>query len=277
MDTGAIFQRTETGRDTIKTKAVKLTQSERLLLIIIDGATSYGVLRKEVWALSDERFDRALQTLLREGLVFEVLLPIQGQEAEQLDSDIVDLFLQQDPLDPVTIISFDPEDEFGNDDTPITSPLKTITPDPPSVPVASVAAIEVVIEPVKPVENVLAPVDLPTLNDSIDPVLASMPAPSVTTPPSEALPELSNVEEGHTLPPLAQTSVTNPVSMNAVPVARTYNDDWGDNLPENWPEHLLDDEPTGRARTDRVHWAYWLALGSGIVMLIVSLISNTLR
>lgn len=282
MDTGAIFQRTESGRDTIKTKAIKLTQSERLLLIIIDGATSYEVLRKEVWALSEERFDRALQTLLREGLVFEVLLPIQGQEAETLDSDIVDLFLQQDALDPVTIISFDPEDEFGNDDTPITGPLRTITPDPPSVPVAAAAAIEVVIEPVEiepvePVDNVPASADLPTLNDSIDPVLASIPAPSASAPPPDALPELSNAEEGHTLPSLTQASVVLPAAMDAAPVARTYNDDWGDNLPENWPEHLLDDEPTGRARTDRVHWAYWLALGSGIVMLIVSLISNTLR
>jgi hypothetical protein len=45
-------------------------------------------------------------------------------------------------------------------------------------------------------------------------------------------------------------------------------------LPENWPEHLLDDEPSGPARAERVHWAYWLALGSGIVMLIISLISR---
>ena len=274
MDTAAIFQRTETGRDTIKTKAVKLTQSERLLLIIIDGATSYGVLRKEVWALSEERFDRALQTLLREGLVFEVLLPIQGQEAEELDSTVVDLFLQQDPLDPVTIISFDPEDEFGSDDNPITAPVKAILPEQSSVPVEAATVVEAVVAPS---ENAIAPVEVPLLNDDIDPVLASIPelSSSVTLQPS---PELLMAGEGHTLPPLVQTSGAKHVFMlNAAPTANTQNEDWADNLPDNWPEHLLDDEPAGPAHTERVHWIYWLALGSGIVMLVVSLISRNLH
>ena len=273
MDTGAIFQRTEAGRNTIKTKAVKLTQSERLLLIIIDGATSYGVLRKEVWALSEERFDRALQTLLREALVYEVLLPVQGQKAEELDATVVDRFLQQDPLDPVTIISFDPEDEFGSDDSPITSALKAIVPEPISESIKAAPAIEVAA----PVEQVIAPVEPPPLNDAVDPVIAPIPElnSGVTLQP---LTEMLTEDDGQTLPPLVQTSAAAAVPIAwTEPTASTQNEDWADHLPENWPEHLLDDEPDvrkGRAHAERVHWAYWLALGSGIAMLIISLISR---
>jgi hypothetical protein len=48
-------------------------------------------------------------------LIFEVLLPDAGRLPEVLDSSVIDQFLQQDPLDPVTIISADPEDHFGTD------------------------------------------------------------------------------------------------------------------------------------------------------------------
>jgi hypothetical protein len=115
MDATALFQRTEIGRETIHTKNIKLTQSERLVLILSDGATVYSELRKKVWALSDERFARALSNLLEKDMIYEVLIPLEGQHQETLDQTIVDRFLQQDPLDPVSIIVFDPEDEFGTD------------------------------------------------------------------------------------------------------------------------------------------------------------------
>ncbi|OGB24460.1 MAG: hypothetical protein A3I66_10645 [Burkholderiales bacterium RIFCSPLOWO2_02_FULL_57_36] len=115
MNATAILQRTSLGLETIKTKSVRLTQSERLILIVVDGVTPYAALRDKVWALSMERFVRALNTLLAKDLIFEVLLPDEAQQPETLDSAVVDHFLQQDTLDPVTIISVDPEDHFGMD------------------------------------------------------------------------------------------------------------------------------------------------------------------
>lgn len=129
MDTTAILQRTDIGLETIKTKSIKLTQSERLILIVVDGVTSYGTLRDKVWALSTERFTRALKTLLDKELIYEVLLPDAYQQPEELDSTVVDRFLQQDPLDPVTIISMDPEDHFGSD---LIAEMGHVLPSPPS-------------------------------------------------------------------------------------------------------------------------------------------------
>jgi hypothetical protein len=116
MDNAAILQRTDVGLETIKTKSIRLTQSERLILIIVDGVTPYSALRDKVWALSTERVTRAFKTLLEKNLIFEVLLREENQQPEELDSSLVDRFLEQDALDPVTIIiSFDPEDDFGSD------------------------------------------------------------------------------------------------------------------------------------------------------------------
>ena len=112
----AIFQRTESGRNEIRNKLNGLTQSERLVLIVVDGVAPYAEMRKKLKGLVAERFDRALNNLLRKQLIFEVLLPAGTVDEEVYDSATVDRFLQQDPLDPVTIISFDPEDEVGLDD-----------------------------------------------------------------------------------------------------------------------------------------------------------------
>ncbi len=280
MDTGALFQRTESGRDTIRTKAIKLTQSERLLLIIIDGATPYGVLRKEVWALSEERFDRALATLLREGLIFEVLFPVQEQKAEELDSTVVERFLQQDPLDPVTIISFDPEDEFGTDDSPVTTPAVAVKAEETNLPnqpleVAPPEGAPVVEVTVAASENIVAlPVPSPE-RSGLDPVTESIPE-LTSTISLEPLTELAVEDEDLTPPSLFQTP---PVESEPVPVPisveRSMNA--AENLPDNWPEQLLQDEEEGSENTERVHWAYWLALVSGVLMLAVSLISRSFR
>lgn len=115
MQASAIYQRTESGRNEIKNKMHGLTQSERLALIVIDGVSTYGELRTKLKGLSEERFDRALTKLLNKSFVFEVLLADDQNVIEELDSKTIDHFLHQDPLDPVTIISYDPEEEFGVD------------------------------------------------------------------------------------------------------------------------------------------------------------------
>ena len=116
MDAQAVFQRTESGRTEIKTKMHGLTQSERLALIVVDGVSPYTELRNKLKGLASDRFERALNNLVKKNLIFEVLLPQGDIEEETFDSETVDRFLQQDPLDPVTIISFDPEEDFGLDD-----------------------------------------------------------------------------------------------------------------------------------------------------------------
>lgn len=115
MQASAVFQRTESGRNEIRNKMHGLTQSERLALIVIDGISTYGELRIKLKGLSEERFDRALTKLLQKSFVFEVLLADGDHVAEEFDSKTVENFLHQDPLDPVTIISFDPEEEFDLD------------------------------------------------------------------------------------------------------------------------------------------------------------------
>lgn len=113
MDLNIIFQRTQSGRDEIYNKSHGLTQSERLVLIMIDGVTSYQGVRAKLPVLAEDRFNRALLTLQKKELILEVFMPLEGQAPDDLESTVIDRFLQQDPLDPLTIIFADPEEELG--------------------------------------------------------------------------------------------------------------------------------------------------------------------
>ena len=112
-DPGTIFQRTHAGREEIHNKSHGLTQSERLVLIMVDGISSYKEIRAKLPVLSDERFARALQKLQLKELILEVFMPVDGQAPDELEKTVIDRFLQQDPLDPVTVMLQDPEDELG--------------------------------------------------------------------------------------------------------------------------------------------------------------------
>lgn len=111
FDPSIIFQRTHTGRDEIYQKSHGLTQSERLVLIMVDGASTYQQVREKLPALVDERFERAVRKLHAKELILEVFLPVAGQAPEEIEQVVVDRFLQQDPLDPVTIMFRDPDEE----------------------------------------------------------------------------------------------------------------------------------------------------------------------
>jgi len=113
IESTIIFQRTQAGRDEIHQKSHGLTQSERLVLIMVDGVSTCGAVRAKLPVLSDERFDRALEKLQKKDLVLEVFMPVDGQPPEELEPTVIDRFLQQDPLDPVTIILRDPDEELG--------------------------------------------------------------------------------------------------------------------------------------------------------------------
>jgi hypothetical protein len=117
IDPALIFQRTQAGRDEIQKKSHGLTQSERLVLIMVDGISTTSTVRSKLPVLTDERFYRALGNLQKKELVTEVLLPLAGQCADEMEPTIIDRFLQQDPLDPVTIILLDPDEYL--DATPL--------------------------------------------------------------------------------------------------------------------------------------------------------------
>ena len=107
-----IFQRTQAGRDEIHNKSHGLTQSERLVLIMVDGVSTYSQIRAKLPVLKDERFDRAFQKLQLKELVLEVFMPVDGQAPDELERTVIDRFLEQDPMDPVTIMITDHEDEM---------------------------------------------------------------------------------------------------------------------------------------------------------------------
>ncbi|HEY0848160.1 MAG TPA: hypothetical protein VGE12_22525 [Noviherbaspirillum sp.] len=112
FDPSIIFHRTQAGRDEIQQKSHGLTQSERLVLIMVDGASTFQQVRSKLPVLTDDRFARAVQKLQAKELILEVFLPVEGQAPEEIERTVIDRFLQQDPLDPVTIIMRDPEEEL---------------------------------------------------------------------------------------------------------------------------------------------------------------------
>lgn len=107
-----VFQRTQTGRDEIHNKLHGLTQSERRVLIMADGITQYAELCQKMSGLSEMRIEKAFHTLLQRGLVYEILMPLAEQEPDQLDVAVIDKFLRQESHDPITIITFDGEDDL---------------------------------------------------------------------------------------------------------------------------------------------------------------------
>lgn len=145
MSATTIYQRTLAGRDEIHPKRAGLTQSERQVLIMIDGVTPHQGIRDKLSALKEERFERAMRTLQQKELISEVFLPLAGQEAEQIEAAIVDRFLQQDSTDPVTIISYDPEEDFGD-----------IPPQSGDALAASIPELEVIVSSVPAIDEAYA-------------------------------------------------------------------------------------------------------------------------
>lgn len=123
MQGTTVYQRTENGRAEIRNKSHGLTQSERQALIMVDGATSCDGLAQKLARLSGQRLQQILLKLERSGLIAELLLVPESIQPEQLDRDEIDRFLQQDELDPVTIISFDPDEDFSLDHAEPATPV----------------------------------------------------------------------------------------------------------------------------------------------------------
>jgi hypothetical protein len=106
----ARLQRTQRGQDEIRKKSHSLTQSERLILVLVDGLSSIDVLKRKLPGVVDRRFKLAVADLKAKGFVEEVARPTPYQ-GDALDGLAIECYVRQDPLDPVTItaLSLQPE------------------------------------------------------------------------------------------------------------------------------------------------------------------------
>jgi hypothetical protein len=128
MAASSIYQRTDAGRLEIQLKKQGLTQSERLILIVVDGRASLLELSEKLKGLEQSRISRAIERLAGKQLIYEVLLPTPSLSNDVVDAAQIERFLQQEPLDPVTIMSFDvdyDDDDVGqkNTDSTLSSPF----------------------------------------------------------------------------------------------------------------------------------------------------------
>lgn len=243
FDPSIIFHRTQAGRDEIKQKSYGLTQSERLVLIMVDGASTYSEVRKKLPSLTDERFERALKKLQQKELVLEVFMPVEGQAAEELEPAIIDRFLQQDPLDPVTVIMYDPDEELdGRSGTPVVPVQAPPVTSAAATPAAAPALNAAPPTPPVPVAQADDPVTIsvpatepmpPRAMDEVHNEMADLLAEEVRQSQSGRAPRMERIE-----PPLLVTPV-----MSAASVA---------------PQHV--------SPFARVHWGYWLiGLGCSLI------------
>lgn len=195
MEGNAIYQRTEDGRYEIRAKQRGLTQSERQALILIDGITSYDGLCLTLKKLHPPRLDQILRKLAQKGLILELLLPNETGAEETFEPAIVDRFLRQDPLDPITIIASDPEPDAADTDLGPDS-----VPDPvPPAPVIDLNSWVARAAAVRPPAEASAVVDfyLPLPEVAAEEVVnpdeeGAVPPPRAPQPPQTSGPTLAD-------------------------------------------------------------------------------------
>lgn len=102
LDPRLTYRRTERGLREVYEKSYQFTQSERLILILVDGRLDLAGLKSRLPSVSDERLGRALAKLVDAGLIEQTRTA--APHAASLQPDAVAQFLEQTELDPVTVI-----------------------------------------------------------------------------------------------------------------------------------------------------------------------------
>lgn len=106
MDDARLFGRNADGTKEILNKSGRLTQSERLVLIVIAEPVSVDRLLLTLPSLSPDRVRRGVQRLLELGLIYELLLAPDGdvapEPAEPIPVSAAQSFLRQHEADPVS-------------------------------------------------------------------------------------------------------------------------------------------------------------------------------
>jgi hypothetical protein len=119
LNVSMVYQRTDRGVREVYEKSHQFTQSERLILILLDGRLNVAGLKTRLPSLNDDRIERALRKLQDAGLAEPMGLGdparANGSAARGLSPEAVAQFLEQSDLDPVTI--------FGDSDEAVATEL----------------------------------------------------------------------------------------------------------------------------------------------------------
>lgn len=113
MNLGTLFDRTPQGLLEIRHRSRTLTQSERQVLIWVNGKRNVGELYSMSSVIKSERINLALDKLLKNGFVYEVMM---AEPIGELDEEVsimadepsieeIDNYLRKDANDPVTIMA----------------------------------------------------------------------------------------------------------------------------------------------------------------------------
>jgi hypothetical protein len=108
LNSAMVYRRTDRGLREVYEKSHQFTQSERLVLILLDGRLSVAGLRARLPSLDNERIERTIVKLEEAGLVEpsgsaeDLQSPGRAEEVMRLEPDVVVQFLEQNDLDPNT-------------------------------------------------------------------------------------------------------------------------------------------------------------------------------
>lgn len=108
LNSAMVYRRTDRGLREVYEKSHRFTQSERLVLILLDGRLTVAGLRARLPSLDNERIERTIVKLEEAGLVEPLdtadalQSPGRAEEVMRLEPDVVAEFLGQIDLDPVT-------------------------------------------------------------------------------------------------------------------------------------------------------------------------------
>lgn len=94
-----IYQRTELGNAEIRQNRLGLSKIERLLLVLVDGVNHFADLKQQIKSKDVNLLEAALNTLLGQDLIYEVMFVAKGQVPDVVESELLDRFLQADRSD----------------------------------------------------------------------------------------------------------------------------------------------------------------------------------
>ena len=120
LNVSMMYRRTDRGVREVYEKSHQFTQSERLILILLDGRLNVAGLKTRLPSLNDERIERALRKLQDASLVEPMSYDTSkgnGSVAAPapLEPEAVAHFLEQTDLDPVTV--------FGDSDEAVAAEM----------------------------------------------------------------------------------------------------------------------------------------------------------
>jgi hypothetical protein len=243
----AVLERTDEGVQEIYRKTKRLTQSERLVLIMVDGSADVAGLLLKLPALSMPRIIMGLEKLTEMGLVSERILSPKSPSPQPLPKAAVEKFLAQNPLDPVTVVRFD-EGDLG----PTTLPPDALVPEEPAPDTEPHSPARDKLDALMRNSGAVRPADL------WQPV-APPPAPDLAVVPAPPRPATATLNQMR--PSAAVFAAT-----NRKPPARSLRDHLGTVGPAS-PKRRAPPPPS-----PVLIWVGYVAFGVGALLLILGIL-----